>query len=343
MEFIDALGWSQAEFARIADLTPKLVSTIVTGKNPVTPDTAIKLERVLGLKAGIWLNLQAGWELFQAKIEEEKKATSPRAKTWLALFPIGELKARGKLPNTRDDRALMGALLTFLGIGSPSGFAAKLASLCVHHRQSKSFESSPYHVYSWLKLGEDQARAVELPAYDRKKFVEAVRKIRNLTVESPDIFERRMKALCRGAGVALVFEKSMPGTRLFGSARWLDNDHAMIQMSLRLKSNDQFWGAFFHEAAHLVLHEGRNFVDDQDGQGDGFEEEADRWAEEVLIGKARLAEFKSQLPRAETQVTRFSKEVGVHPGIAVGKPQIADKLPRRNFSQLKKYPAQPDD
>ncbi len=49
-EYIEANGWSQAEFARLAGLTPKLVSTIVSKVNPVTPETALRLERVLGVK-----------------------------------------------------------------------------------------------------------------------------------------------------------------------------------------------------------------------------------------------------------------------------------------------------
>ena len=61
-EYLDVRGLSQAEFARLAGLTPKLVSTIIKGTNPVTPDTAIKLERVLGLKAKIWLGIQNDWD-----------------------------------------------------------------------------------------------------------------------------------------------------------------------------------------------------------------------------------------------------------------------------------------
>ncbi len=66
-EYLEVNGWSQAELARRAGLTPKLVSEIINGKNPVTPDTALKLERVLGLKAEIWMGLQTGWDLFQAR------------------------------------------------------------------------------------------------------------------------------------------------------------------------------------------------------------------------------------------------------------------------------------
>jgi HTH-type transcriptional regulator / antitoxin HigA len=46
-------------------LSPKLVSAIIGGVNPLTAKIAIKLERVLGVKAYIWTGLQANWELFQ--------------------------------------------------------------------------------------------------------------------------------------------------------------------------------------------------------------------------------------------------------------------------------------
>lgn len=65
-EHLEARGLSQAEFARLAGLTPKLVNTIIKGSNPVTAETVIRLERVLGLKAYIWTGIQARWDLFQA-------------------------------------------------------------------------------------------------------------------------------------------------------------------------------------------------------------------------------------------------------------------------------------
>jgi HTH-type transcriptional regulator/antitoxin HigA len=76
-EYLEGNGWSQAELARRAGLTPKLVSEIISGKNPVTPETALKLERVLGLRAEVWLGLQSSWDLFHAR-QRERKAQSQR-------------------------------------------------------------------------------------------------------------------------------------------------------------------------------------------------------------------------------------------------------------------------
>lgn len=78
-ELIEARGWSQADLARLANLTPKLISTIISGRNPVTPETAIKLERVLGLKAEIWTRLQSNWDLHQARTLERSADSSTEA------------------------------------------------------------------------------------------------------------------------------------------------------------------------------------------------------------------------------------------------------------------------
>ena len=332
-EQIEARGWSQAEFARLADLTPKLVSTIISGRNPVKPETAIKLERVLGLKAEIWTRLQSNWDLFEARTRE--RAADAEKKAWVEQFPIKELRARGRLPKKADVGALADGLLGLLGIGSIEAYPQKLTSLCVRHRQSQARPISPHHVAVWLMLGEEKARTAAAPTFDRDRFIAAVREIRSLTTAEPEVFEPRMKALCRDAGVALVFEKPISRTRLYGSARWLDPDHAMIQMSLRMKSNDHFWWTFFHEAGHLVLHRGRNFIDEDDGARDRYEDEANAWAETTLVDLDRFEQFLANRPRSAAAVRRFADEAGIHPGIVVGMLQHRGVLPHTHLNKLK--------
>lgn len=331
-EHLEIKGWSQADFARVAGLTPKLVSTIVNGTNPVTPDTALRLERVLGLKAHVWLGLQDNWDLFRARVLEKEKAAEQKA--WLDRFPVKELRTRGTLPDSADDAILVDALLKFFGIGSPDAFDAKRNLLAVQHRQAKG-DHRPEHVFTWLMLGELKARRMGLTPFDAIKFQTAAKEIRSLTAEPPEVFVPRMTALCRSSGVALVFEKPITKTRLFGSARWLEGDRALIQMSLRMKSNDHFWWTFFHEAAHLVLHRGRNFLDDEKGIGDGLEAEADAWATDILVGRDRFRQFITQRPRSEATVRNFADRIGLHPGIIVGMLQHEGVLPYTHLNKLK--------
>ena len=333
-EYIDARGWSQAEFARLADLTPKLVSEIIHGKNPVTPETAIKLERVLGLRDYIWLGLQRDWDLHQAR--EKAMEVAPAQKSWLARFPIRELKAQKLLPDTTSHGSLLDALLRLLGVGDLDAYTAKCRGFAVQHRQSQSFNSSPDHVFTWLMLGEQRARAMNLPIFDERKFGKAVHEIRKLTREKPAVFEPAMKHLCREAGVALMFLKPLGQTRLFGSAWWIDgNQRAVIQMSLRMKTNDHFWWTFFHECGHIALHRGKNFADDQNAHGDGPEAEADRWAENMIYGPDALDEILAHPPRSEAAVRRLADDMNLHPGIIVGMLQHYRHVPFQKLNHLK--------
>ena len=102
-----------------------------------------------------------------------------------------------------------------------------------------------------------------------------------------------------------------------------------------MKTNDHFWWTFFHEAAHIVLHRGRNFIDDQNGVGDDLEEEADRWAAEALVGRQHVERLKVLRPRSNAAVKRFADEIGIHPGIIVGVLQHARLLPFSHLNGLK--------
>ncbi len=332
-EYIENKGWSQAEFARLAGLTPKLVSTIINGTNPVSAETALKLEHVLGMKADIWTGLQADWDLHEARKARQQNADESRA--FLAKFPVRELIARNVLQRGASTEAMCEGLLTLLGIGTPGAYEARLRNLAVQHRHSKTYESDENHVAAWLMLGERRARRMNLPAFDEGRFASAVAEVRGMTCERVEVFAPRMVDICARSGVAVVFEPSLPSTKLFGSARWMDGNRAIIQMSLRMKANDHFWWTFFHEAGHVMLHRGRTFADDQGGVGDGAEDEADAWAEDQLVGSERFAQFCRTVPRSEAAVRAFAYEVGLHPGIIVGMLQHRGILPYTHLNGLK--------
>ncbi|OUC12207.1 MAG: hypothetical protein B0A82_23740 [Alkalinema sp. CACIAM 70d] len=280
--------------------------------------------------------MQANWDLTNARNAEMRAAMSPaELNSWLPNFPITELKNRGALPKTNDKAEIGVALLNFLEIGSFTSIEAKYGALAVQHRRARSSTASPAHIYAWLKLGENKAVEMDLPKYNERSFFDAVKEIRSLTIQEPEFFEPRMDELCRQAGVAFVLEKPISKTSLYGSARWISGETPIIQMSLRMKSNDHFWWTFFHEAAHILLHKGKNFADDKNGVGDGLEDEADAWAEEILVGKSNFYNFKINYPRSEAQIIDFADSIKIHPGIVVGMLQHAGVLPFTHLNKLK--------
>jgi addiction module HigA family antidote len=73
-EFLKPLGISQSAFAvRLGVSFPRL-NEIIRGKRSVTPDTALRLARVLGMSADFWLGLQQDWDLWHAMRSEEAKS-----------------------------------------------------------------------------------------------------------------------------------------------------------------------------------------------------------------------------------------------------------------------------
>ena len=80
-EFLKPLGLTQVQLAERIEVTPQRINEIVKGKRGVTPDTALRLERVFGMEAQFWLNLQVAWDLYHAM-------HSPAAKRIRHIKPV---------------------------------------------------------------------------------------------------------------------------------------------------------------------------------------------------------------------------------------------------------------
>jgi len=66
-EFLKPLGLSQTGLAERLGVSYPRVNELVHGKRGVTPDTALRLERLFGMEAQFWLNLQLAWDLYHAQ------------------------------------------------------------------------------------------------------------------------------------------------------------------------------------------------------------------------------------------------------------------------------------
>lgn len=65
-EFLKPMGITQSAFAvRLGVSFPRL-NEVINARRGVTPDTALRLERVTGMSAEFWLGLQQDWDLWHA-------------------------------------------------------------------------------------------------------------------------------------------------------------------------------------------------------------------------------------------------------------------------------------
>ena len=73
-EYLKPLGMTQSELAERIGVSYPRVNEIINGKRGVTPDTALRLSKLLGTTPEFWLNGQRNWDLWHALHSETASA-----------------------------------------------------------------------------------------------------------------------------------------------------------------------------------------------------------------------------------------------------------------------------
>ncbi len=66
-EELETRNMTQKQLAQAMGRPPQLVSEVCRGKKEITAETALDLERVLGIPANFWMNLEADYRLALAR------------------------------------------------------------------------------------------------------------------------------------------------------------------------------------------------------------------------------------------------------------------------------------
>ncbi len=66
-------GLSQVELAERIGVPFQRVHLVINGKRAITPDTALRLAKLFGTSAELWLNMQLSWDLWHAQRSPDAK------------------------------------------------------------------------------------------------------------------------------------------------------------------------------------------------------------------------------------------------------------------------------
>jgi HTH-type transcriptional regulator / antitoxin HigA len=290
------------------------VNQILQGVAPITLETSIALERVTGTPASFWNRREADYR--EMLLRAKRRTLSDRDKEWLRSLPIKELQDRGRIPREKDRTLLFETVLSFFGVADREAYERVWRGPVASFRRSHAFASHPGAVVSWLRIAQLDAQGAKVEPFSASTFRKVLRDIRALTAEGDP---NRMVQMCAAAGVSVVFVPEVKGCRISGAAWWATPSRAVIALSDRYKKDDYFWFTFFHEAAHLLLHSKKETFVDDGKDSDVVEEEANRWAADFLIPPERAEELRTL--ETDVQVRAFAKEIGIAPGIVVGRLQ----------------------
>jgi len=288
LEVLEERGITQAELALRMGRPTKTINEIIHGKAMITPATAIQLERALGIPAEFWNSFERRYRESLAQQEDHRKLEQDA--DWLERVPWRSMVKKGWIRRWPSRADQLREILQFFGVASPTAWH-DVCGRSVYYRRAPSFKSDPAAVAAWLRQGQREAATIDCAPYDNR-FRNLLPELRSLTLSDPRDYSRQLVERCAAVGVAVVFVPELPGTRLCGAAQWLSGEKALIQLSLRYKTEDSLWFSFFHEAGHVVLHGRRDvFVDFLGADEDARETEANQFAASMLIPPADFRRF----------------------------------------------------
>jgi len=335
LETIEFLKMSQAELAERIGKTPAKVNDMISGKAPITVNTAMQLEKVLGIDMQFWLNREMHYREKLARIEQEEFLE--QCIEWVKEQPVKELQKLGHLKAGKIGTEMVDECLQFYGVATP----VQWQSLYVDNYAAASFRKSSAHttllssMAAWLRIGELKLQKEQLPEYNKELFKLILSDLKSIAETQPEDFAAQLKSLCTTAGVAVIYSSSLPKAPISGAARWIGGT-PVIQITDRYKTADQFWFTFFHEAGHILLHGKKDvFIEELDGvkNDETKEQEANDFACNWLLPDGFQSDISGEVD--ERLVRKIARNYQTHPGIVVGRMQNLKIVPHYFGTSLK--------
>jgi HTH-type transcriptional regulator/antitoxin HigA len=321
-EVIGELGMTKDELAQRMGRPATKLSPIFKGEKAITPETALQLEKVVGVPAHIWTGLEAEYRLTLAKQERAEEEEHLKEEIELvAKYPYNELVKAGEIEKQKSPVEKVKALHVFFGVVSlfsiPELQRYKPAFRCAKTTRA---ERTPEAVAAWLRMGERRAQKITCSSYNKDRLHALLPKLRSFTLQQPETFQQQLISELADCGIALVICPHFSKTMTHGATFWLGREKAVLMLTIRGKWADIFWFSLFHEIGHILLHSKQGVIL-ENNEEDKIEKEADDFASNTLIPREACTQFMRKGSFHKHDIADFASKIGIHTGIVVGRLQ----------------------
>lgn len=302
----------QSELAERTGLSAKHVNQIVNEVVGISGDVALLLELALDVPVTFWTRLEADHQAYLSK--EKAKGQFDDLTAWAAGFDLPTLIRHGITDRADGPAERVEKILKFFGVANREAFDRTWLQPRVSFRRSQSFTVAEQNTALWLRLVDRCAERISvepLSATALRKVARMVPAMTNLSVA--DGFTAAQAALAE-AGVVLTFIREVPGTRLCGATWWLGADRPVIGLTERHRKPDTFWFNLIHEIGHILLHPKRTTflnLDDEKATGVAAEQEANEFAESILLPESARAQIARARTRSDLLLLAAKLGIGV--------------------------------
>lgn len=261
----------------------------------------------------------------RASLVGDATLTTVDSSDWRA-FPIAEMWKRGWFEDFSGTMAQARKTADHLVPAFLRGGHGAFAPVALHRKSVRS--GGAIHeaaIIAWeARVRHVADRKSPAVAFDRDAIDDAwLASLAALTLD-PEGPVRAVDHL-RRIGIVLVIERHLPGTFLDGAALYAQDGYGLVALTLRHDRLDNFWFTLFHEIGHLKLHIGQAkafaaiFDDTESPASSAHEEEADLFAQEALLPKAKWDVAVSRFSRTEKSVLTDAKRFGIGPAVIAGR------------------------
>jgi plasmid maintenance system antidote protein VapI len=323
---------SLLDFSKMMESSLTDINNLLHGYISINEPIAKKLNKCIGGSTEFWLRREEQYRSDIRRLGDAEK------KKWIGELPIADMIKLKWIPKNADTAE---SLLKYFAVPDVWTWRKRYSDMFafISFRKSSKILSTPGSLLTWLRQGEIQADEMECENWDREKFFALLPQLKRLTrLKDPKAFLPKLRSECAKCGVAIAIAPTPTGCAASGLAKFITPQKALILLSFRYKSDDQFWFTFFHEAGHLILHgEGKIFIEEDKPQAETMKEEgeANRFAEEILIP----SEIRNELmrtPITERSLKTYANKANISLGILVGQLQFLGRVSLNHFNSYKR-------
>lgn len=324
---------SNDEFAKRSNFSAQFVKNLLEGHEKITEEIAsILVEIFEGPSILFWLERERNYQERKQILQQVSPAE------WLASLPTKDMIELGWIAKGGN---ILDNCLQFFDVPDIRTWKAKYDQISenVRFRTTSVFKSDISSTLAWLRRGEILASETSCEKWNAKLLENELDRIKLLSKKkSPKVFLPELTEICSSFGVAVSIAKTPKGCSASGATKFLSRQKAMLLLSFRYLSDDQFWFTFFHEIGHLLMHSQKQlFIEQIDKYGnqnvDHEERDANNFAGEILVPSYFHEELR-KLKRNKRSIVQFSMKLGVSPGIVIGQMQHLGLI---DFKYLNSY------
>ena len=323
-EWIDEEGLSQQRVAELLGASRKQVNEIVNGRAPITQDTAIRLERVVGIPADSWLRYEAAYRADRARIADRENLAGhvddidANAATYLRA--VGATTA-----TRRDPGRLVSDFLAFHRCGTWEAYehlheTASTGDYALAALSESGATIDRTVLTTWLRAGEmaepfERGRGF---AYDADRLRDALPQLRARSATPDATMLHDIAEVLADVGVVFMVVEPPKTFPLLGITRWIDKRVPVIQQTGRWGKDGFVIWTLFHELGH-VLNDPRGEMhleySTEKKRNTAAEKAANAFAMQVLFGESGMTPFQGLTRNSE--IAAAAKRLGIAPGVAV--------------------------